>query len=191
MGNKLRITEDRRISEPDRHHPPAVETIRDIRLLEQDAPTASYKADRRAVVRLLNAGLAAEIVSVLGYKRHHRMASGVHARSAAADFLELAEKKQSQADLFAAHIVQLGGDVELDLAQISRHRHARFVEGSSLQGMIREDLEAERTAIAGYEEMIRFLGADFPLTRMMVEAMRAGGQGQIDDLTSLLVGPGV
>jgi bacterioferritin len=49
--------------------------------------TSGYKANQETVVKLLNEALAAEIVCVLRYKRHHFMASGLSAQSVALEFL--------------------------------------------------------------------------------------------------------
>src|SRR5262249_15434163 len=62
--------------------------------IEQGAITVGYRADRDTVVRLLNEALATEIVCVLRYKRHHYMASGIHAQSVAAEFAEHAAEEQ-------------------------------------------------------------------------------------------------
>jgi len=69
------------------------------------------------VIRLLNEGLATEIVCVLRYKLHHFMAKGIHSQAVAAEFLEHANEEQGHADLVAARIVQLQG--ELCLADVS------------------------------------------------------------------------
>jgi bacterioferritin len=46
---------------------------------------------------------------VLRYKRHHYMASGIHAQSVAAEFLEHAKEEQGHADRIAERIIQLNG----------------------------------------------------------------------------------
>src|SRR5436190_5779991 len=77
--------------------------------LERGAVTEGYRADRETVLRLLNEALATEIVCVLRYKRHYYMASGINAKSVAAEFLEHANEEQAHADQIAMRIVQLGG----------------------------------------------------------------------------------
>jgi len=62
--------------------------------IEGGAVTEGYKADRDKVVEILNQALATEIVCVLRYKRHYYMASGIHAKSIAAEFLEHAGEEQ-------------------------------------------------------------------------------------------------
>src|SRR5215472_15193975 len=62
--------------------------------IEQGAVTASYKADRATVIKLLNDALATEIVCVLRYRRHHFMAAGINADAVAAEFLTHANEEQ-------------------------------------------------------------------------------------------------
>src|ERR1700730_18326423 len=76
--------------------------------MEQGAVTSAYRADREAVIRILNEVLATEIVCVLRYKRHYYMATGIHAQSVAEEFLEHANEEQGHADLVAERITQLG-----------------------------------------------------------------------------------
>ena len=66
--------------------------------VEQGPITAGYKADRETVIRLLNEALATELVCVLRYKRHHYMATGIHAQAVADEFAEHAAEEQMHAD---------------------------------------------------------------------------------------------
>jgi bacterioferritin len=165
-----------------------VETLRNRarKHIEQGAVTDGYRADRETVLRLLNDALATEIVCVLRYKRHYFMATGIHAQSVAAEFLEHAGEEQSHADLLAERIVQLGGEPNFDPDQLSARSHAQYVEGKDLTDMVRENLVAERIAIDSYAEMIRYLGRDDPTTRRMLEGILAAEEEHAEDLTSLL-----
>ena len=73
--------------------------------IQQGAVTAGYRADRATVIKLLNEALATEIVCVLRYKRHYYMASGIHAQSVAAEFLEHATEEQQHADMIEEDLV--------------------------------------------------------------------------------------
>jgi bacterioferritin len=75
--------------------------------IHQGAITEGYKADRKMVIKLLNEALATEIVCVLRYKFHYYMASGINAKSIAAEFLEHANEEQGHADQIAQRITQL------------------------------------------------------------------------------------
>lgn len=154
--------------------------------IERGAVTDGYRADRQTVLKLLNAALATEIVCVLRYKRHYFTASGIHAKSIAAEFLEHANEEQSHADLIATRIVQLGGAPDLSPQGLASRSHSEYVAGSALVEMIEEDLVAERIAIDTYREMIQYLGNDDPTTRRMLEEILASEEEHAEDLSSLL-----
>jgi bacterioferritin len=52
--------------------------------------------------------------------------------------------------------------------------------------MIREDLVAERVAIASYQEIVRWLADTDPTTRRMIEGILAVEEEHADDLLNLL-----
>jgi len=154
--------------------------------MENGAVTPGYKADRTTVIRILNEALATEIVCVLRYKRHFYMATGINAQSVAQEFLQHANEEQAHADQIAQRIVQLGGEPNLSPEGLLSRSHSEYVEGETLEEMIREDLVAERIAIDSYREMIRFTGNDDPTTRRMLEGILAMEEEHADDLVSLL-----
>ena len=154
--------------------------------IEDGAVTAGYRADRATVIKLLNEALATEIVCVLRYRRHHFMAAGLNAQAIAAEFLAHATEEQAHADLIAARIVQLGGEPDFAPQTLTARSHAEYVAGESLVDMIREDLVAERIAIDSYADMSRYLGADDPTTRRMLEGILAMEEEHAEDLVSLL-----
>ncbi|HET6266561.1 MAG TPA: ferritin-like domain-containing protein [Acidobacteriota bacterium] len=154
--------------------------------IEKGAVTPGYNANRDTILKLLNEALATEIICVLRYKRHHFMASGIHAQSVAAEFLQHANEEQGHADLIAARIVQLGGAPNFSPEGLSTRSHAEYVEGTDLIDMIKEDLVAERIAIDSYREMTNFAGAKDPTTRRMLEGILAMEEEHADDLVNLL-----
>lgn len=156
--------------------------------IERGAVTPGYTGDRETVIKLLNEALATELVCVLRYKRHHFMAAGINADSAATEFAEHAAEEQGHADQIAARIVQLGGEPNFAPDGLSSRSHAEYVEGTSLIDMIREDLVAERVAIDSYREMINYLGDDDPTTRRMLEEILATEEEHAEDLVTLLSG---
>jgi bacterioferritin len=165
-----------------------IQTLRERarRDIEQGAVTAGYKADRATVLKLLNEALATEIVCVLRYKRHFYMANGINAPNAAAEFLQHATDEQGHADQLAARIVQLGGEPNFSPEGLTTRSHAEYVEGGTLQEMIKEDLVAERIAIDSYSEMIRYLGDKDVTSRRLLEGILAVEEEHADDLLTLL-----
>ncbi|VVE23511.1 bacterioferritin [Pandoraea nosoerga] len=154
--------------------------------LDDGAVTEDYRADRDAVVQMLNEALATELVCVLRYKRHHFMATGIHAEPVAAEFAEHAAQEQEHADRIAARIVQLGGEPDFSPDSLSSRSHAEYVPGQNLRDMIREDLVAERIAIESYREMIHYLGDRDTTTRRMLEEILAVEEEHADDMRDLL-----
>jgi bacterioferritin len=171
-----------------RELPSNIETIRRrARVnIEQGAVTEGYGADRDAVIKVLNEALATELVCILRYKRHYYMASGIHAKSVAAEFLEHANEEQTHADQIATRIVQLGGAPDFSPEGLQARSHSDYVEGKDLVDMLEEDLVAERIAIDTYREFIQYLGNDDPTTRRMMEMILASEEEHAEDLSSLL-----
>jgi bacterioferritin len=154
--------------------------------IEQGAVTPDYKADREAVIKVLNEALATEIVCVLRYKRHYFMAQGIDSKSVADEFLEHANEEQTHADEIARRICQLNGEPNFNPDGLSTRSHAEYVEGGSLVDMIREDLIAERIAIESYGEIIRFIGENDPTTKRLMEHILAKEEEHAEDMQNLL-----
>ena len=157
--------------------------------MERGAVTEGYQADRKTVLALLNTSLATELVCVLRYRRHHFMASGIHAQAVAAEFLAHAVEEQEHADRLAHRITQLGGEPDFSPEGLATRSHSEYVEGGSLEEMIREDLVAERVAIESYGEIVRYLGEKDPTTRRMLEEILAVEEEHAEDLQALLQKP--
>lgn len=154
--------------------------------IENGAVVENYRADRAAVVKLLNVALATEIVCVLRYKRHYYMASGLESGAVADEFLAHANEEQGHADELALRITQLNGEPDFNPDGLLSRSHSEYVEGGSLTEMIREDLVAERVAIESYGEIIRYVGDDDPTTRRMLEGILAKEEEHADDMADLL-----
>jgi bacterioferritin len=148
--------------------------------------TDAYQADRPRVIQVCNEALATELVCVLRYKRHHFTASGLNAEPVAQEFLEHAAEEEEHADLLATRIVQLGGEPDFNPATLTSRSHSEYVEGRDLIDMIREDLVAERIAIASYTEIIQWLGDGDVTTRRVFEGILAKEEEHADDMKNLL-----
>ncbi len=148
--------------------------------------TESYGADRVRVLAVLNEVLATELVCVLRYKRHYYMAQGLNSGPVAAEFHEHANEEQGHADQVAARIVQLQGEPDFNPATLVARSHAEYVAGTDLVDMIKEDLVAERIAIASYQEIVRWLGDGDVTSRRVIEELLAVEEEHADDLLNLL-----
>jgi bacterioferritin len=154
--------------------------------IETGAVTDNYRADRATVVRILNEALATELVCVLRYKRHHYMASGIHAQAVAEEFLEHAQEEQEHADSIAERITQLDGEPDFNPETLTKRSHSQYVEGTSLIDMIKEDLVAERIAIDSYSDIIRYLGDKDPTSRRVMEKILAKEEEHAEDMKTLI-----
>jgi bacterioferritin len=154
--------------------------------MEKGAVTENYKADIKAVIKVLNDVLATEIVCVLRYKRHYFMAAGINSDGAKAEFLAHANEEQMHADWIATRITQLNGEPNFNPEGLASRSHSEYAEGTDLISMLKEDLYAERIAIESYSEIIRWLGNDDPTTRKMIEDILKMEEEHAEDLKSLL-----
>jgi bacterioferritin len=156
--------------------------------IEEGAVTTGYGADRKEVIRLLNEALATELVCVLRYKRHYFMAKGINSDSVKAEFLAHANEEMGHADRLAKRIIELGGEPNFSPDGLSARSHAEYVEGDTLNSMIKENLIAERIAIESYREMIVYLADHDPTTQQMLKDILAVEEEHAEDLSSLLAG---
>lgn len=154
--------------------------------IEEGALTQGYEGDSQTVVRLLNDALATEIVCVLRYRRHYFMAQGMSSESVKKEFLQHAIEEQEHADQLAERIVQLGGEPNLSPDGMLSRSHSEYIEGKTLEEMIKEDLIAERIAIDSYRDMIEYLKDFDPTTRRLLEEILAKEEEHAEDLVSLL-----
>lgn len=153
---------------------------------EDGAVTAGYRLDRERLLQLLNEALATELVCTMRYRRHHFVAHGLRAQSVAEEFMVHANQELAHADQIAGRIVQLGGEPDFSPATLLARSHAEYIEGETLQDMIRENLVAERIAIESYRELIQYIGDADPTTRRMLEDILAIEEEHADELADWL-----
>lgn len=154
--------------------------------IEKGPVTEAYGADLPRVVQVCNEALATEIVCTLRYKRHYYTATGIHAEAVAAEFLQHAREEQEHADMLAERIVQLGGEPDFDPDTLATRAHAEYDASLDLIEMIKEDLVAERVAIASYAEIAQWLGDGDPTTRRVFERILEQEEEHADDLRGFL-----
>jgi bacterioferritin len=154
--------------------------------MERGAVTDSYTLDRGTVLKLLNEALATEIICVLRYKAHHYMASGINAKSVAAEFLEHANEEQAHADQIAERITQLDGTPNFSPEGMQSRSHSEFVVPDDLAAMIEENLVAERIAIDSYREIINYVGDRDTTTKRLLEGILAMEEEHAEDMKTLM-----
>ena len=156
--------------------------------MNDGAVTESYGADREAVLKVLNEVLATEIVCNLRYRNNALVAQGIHAEAVASEFRTHAAEELDHADRVAARIQQLGGNPDMNPANLMTRSHAEYTTSQSLVEMLQENLVAERVAVATYSEIVRWLGERDATTRRLMESLLEKEEEHADDLASLLEG---
>jgi bacterioferritin len=154
--------------------------------MEDGAVTEGYAADREAVVAMLNAALATELLCVLRYKRHYYTVSGPNIGELKAEFLEHAQQEQEHADSIAERIVQLNGSPNFNPATLAQRSHAEYDDSEDAQAMVRADLIAERVAIESYRQMIEAIGDKDPTTKHLLTTILAVEEEHADDMSDYL-----
>jgi bacterioferritin len=154
--------------------------------VERGAVTDDYKADRQAVVAILNEVLATELVCMLRYKSHYYRASGINSQAVKPEFLQHAQEAQQHAEMVAARIAQLNGAPDFNPNGLISRSRTEYREPATLTEMIREDLVAERIAVEFYTEIIYWLGdADLTTRKVMQEILAVEAQ-HAEDMRDLL-----
>ncbi|HLI39508.1 MAG TPA: ferritin-like domain-containing protein [Streptosporangiaceae bacterium] len=150
--------------------------------------TDTYGKDRKRVIDVLNDVVATEVVCWLRYSQHAIAASGINSQQVADEFTEHAEEERKHMLRAAERVSQLGGQPDMDpRSAVGRsHTEYRTYDEEDLTGMLRENLLAERIVITTYQEIIRWLGADDPTTRTMLESILSEEEEHADDLVGLL-----
>jgi bacterioferritin len=154
--------------------------------IARGAVTDTYTLDRETVLKLLNEALATEIVCTLRYRAHYYLASGINAKSVAAEFLEHATEEQEHADWIAERITQLDGTPNFSPDGLTGRSHAEFVVPDDLAAMIEENLVAERIAIDSYREIINFVGDRDTTTKRLMEKILAVEEEHAEDMKTLM-----
>jgi bacterioferritin len=154
--------------------------------MEKGPITEAYGADLERVIQVCNEALATELVCILRYKRHYYTATGLQAGPVAAEFLQHATEEQQHADQLALRITQLGGEPDFDPDTLTTRSHAQYDASAGLLDMVREDLVAERIAIASYSEIIGWLGTGDPTSRRMFEGILEQEEEHAADMLEFL-----
>jgi bacterioferritin len=150
--------------------------------------TESYGRDPKKVISILNDVLATEIVCWMRYSQHALAATGINRAQVADEFTEHADQERDHAMRAAERISQLGGDPDFDPATIAERAHTTYetFAGNDLEGMLKDNLVAERIVIESYQEIIRWLGEGDVTTRRLMEDILAEEEEHADDILDLL-----
>ena len=157
---------------------------------EQEGPiTDQYHADPKQVREKLNALRTTEIASYLQYKQHAYMAVSMLGPSVASEFIEHANEELEHADMLAKRVQALGGVPIFDPTEIAKCIASLKVtpeQGSTLEEMVKEDLDLERKQVAIYSALIREIGDRDIVTRRMLEDILEMTENHATEMYDLL-----
>ena len=158
--------------------------------LQQGPVTPSNTTDVDRVITVLNQVVASEMVCYLRYTQNAIVAQGIDREQVAAMFTDHAAEELGHFQRVSDRINQLGGSPDLNPATMTERAHTEYSapEDTDLQGMIRENLVAERIVIESYSEIIRWLGEADITSRRLIEHILKEEEDHADELTDLYEG---
>jgi bacterioferritin len=159
--------------------------------LKQGPVTPSDTTDVDRVITVLNQVLASEMVCYLRYTQNAIVAQGISREQVAAMFEDHASEELGHFQRVSDRINQLGGSPDMNPATLKERAHTDYsapADDTDLQGMIRENLVAERIVIGAYTEIIRWLGDADITSRRLIEHILKEEEDHADELNDLFEG---
>jgi bacterioferritin len=158
--------------------------------LKQGPVTPSNTTDVDMVITVLNQVVATEMVCYLRYTQNAIVAQGIDREQVASMFTDHAAEELGHFQRVADRVNQLGGSPDMNPATLAERAQTDYATPSDtdLQGMIRENLVAERIVIGAYAEIIRWLGTADPTSRRLIEDILKEEEDHADELNDLFTG---
>jgi bacterioferritin len=151
--------------------------------------TPSNTTDVDRVISVLNQVLASEMVCYLRYTQNAIIAQGIDREQVADMFRDHAAEELGHFQRISDRVNQLGGSPDMNPATMTQRAHTEYSTPAEtdLQGMIRENLVAERIVIGTYTEVVRWIGTADPTTRRLLEDILKEEEDHADELNDLFV----
>ena len=158
--------------------------------LKQGPVTTSNTKDVGRVIAVLNQVVATEMVCYLRYTQNAIVCQGIDREQVASMFTDHAAEELGHFQRVSDRINQLGGSPDMNPATMKERSQTEYSTPSDtdLQGMIRDNLVAERIVIGGYAEIVRWLGESDITTRRLMEQILKEEEDHADELNDLFVG---
>ncbi|MEV4394830.1 ferritin-like domain-containing protein [Nonomuraea sp. NPDC049607] len=157
-----------------------------------DGPvTPSNRAELTAVAHLLNTLLSSLVVSSLQFEQHALLVRAPSHRPVSEFLYGCADRDRAGTRLLANRIVQLGFTAGYDpqhLSALSRVTFQTFADGD-LTGVVTQNLVGARILVQTLQEAVRWVGADDPTTRRLLERLLEDKEAQADQLSAGLQDP--
>ena len=132
---------------------------------------------RAELIENLNSALSLELSGVIQYSQHSYLVTGIEREIYRGFFREQADEAQAHAYTVGDKIVALGGIPTVEPAMIR--------QSVDLKEMLKQDLELERAAIAGYMEAWKSCGEEDLPTKFWLEERIAEEQLHVEELEKL------
>lgn len=133
----------------------------------------------KEMLELLNRAIARELAVSVQYMWHHVMAMGMKSPEVKDILKEIAIEEMKHAEKIAERLHYLGG--------VPTTKPTEIRVGGSLEGMIRDNLKAEREALVLYKQIIQVAEEEGdPTTRRLFEEILAEEE-EHDNLFSRLL----
>lgn len=132
---------------------------------------------RAELIDNLNKALSLELSGIIQYSQHSYLVTGIEREVYKKFFRDQAEEAQEHAITVGDKIVALGGIPTVEPAMIR--------QSTSLEEMLKQDLELERDALAGYMEAWRSCGEEDLATQFWLEERIAEEQLHVEELEKL------
>jgi bacterioferritin len=155
--------------------------------LDDGAVTHNYGGNVETSIELLQSALATEIVCVLRYTMNAISVVGLSSTSVAQEFTEHAADEQRHMTMLAERIDQLGGTPDFDPQGLAARSATEYGGPGTLVELVKQNLVAERIAIAHYTDLINYFSGKDPTTRVMLEAILKDEEDHATDMHDLLV----
>lgn len=147
---------------------------------------ALSSADRALALRMLNEALSMEVMCAQRCQSQAVLARGLDEPAVADELERHAADAQNHAERLLQRIAQLDGGSLASTEHLAHVSQSEYVEGVTLTDMLNENLATERIAVAGYREMVDYLGEKDPVTRHLLEDIMAMEATQAHELARQL-----
>ncbi len=132
---------------------------------------------RAELIEDLNKALSLELSGIIQYSQHSYLVTGIEREIYKEFFRDQAEEAQQHALFLGDKIVALGGIPTVEPAMIR--------QSTDLQEMLKQDLELEREAIAGYMAAWSSCDEEDLPTKFWLEGQIAEEQMHVEELEKL------
>jgi len=152
--------------------------VRQVYSVKVEKTLLSEKIMARAeLIENLNKALSLELAGIIQYSQHSYLVTGIEREIYKEFFRDQAEEAQQHAQFLGDKLVALGGVPTVEPAMIR--------QSTDLMEMLKQDLELEREALAGYMQAWSSCDEEDLPTKFWLEGQIAEEQQHVEELEKL------